>query len=190
MRSSLYFILGVVALMICIPGTKGLVGAAMLGTLDVPIRTQVSKTYGKLPLSFEVNRGQTVDEVKFLSRGSGYTLFLTAREAILSLSKRDAPKLHHTIIAGKPPVPVEDTQTTVPTVLRMKLVGANPAPQMVGLDKLPGESNYFIGNDPKNWHTSIPTYAKVRYQDVYPGVDMLYYGNQGQLEYDFVVFLL
>ena len=69
----------------------------------------------------------------------------------------------------------------------MHLVGANPSPQAVGLDELPGKANYFIGNNPQNWHTNIPTYAKVQYRDVYPGIDLIYYGNQRQLEYGFVV---
>jgi hypothetical protein len=72
-------------------------------------------------------------------------------------------------------------------VVRMQLLGANPAPQVVGLEELPGRSNYFIGNDPKKWRTNVPTYARVKYANVYPGVDLVYYGNQGQLEYDFVV---
>src|SRR5204862_3585507 len=69
----------------------------------------------------------------------------------------------------------------------MKLVGANRTAKVTGLDELPGKSNYFIGNDPKKWRTDVPTYAKVRYQDVYPGIDLVYYGNQRQIEYDFVV---
>ncbi len=72
-------------------------------------------------------------------------------------------------------------------MLRMKLVGANPQAKVDGLDQLPGKSNYFIGNDPRKWRTNVANYAKVKYKDVYPGVDLVYYGNQGQLEYDFVV---
>jgi len=72
-------------------------------------------------------------------------------------------------------------------VLRMELVGANEGAQAAALEELPGKSNYFIGNDPKKWRTGVPTYAKVKYQSVYPGVDLVYYGNQRQLEYDFVV---
>ncbi len=71
--------------------------------------------------------------------------------------------------------------------LRIALVGANPAPQLAGLEELPGKSNYFIGNDPKKWRTGVPAYAKVQYKQVYPGVDLVYYGNQRELEYDFVV---
>ena len=72
-------------------------------------------------------------------------------------------------------------------MLRMKFVGANPAPQVSGIDQLPGKSNYFIGNDPAKWRTNVANYAKVKYQEMYPGVDLVMYGNQRQLEYDFVV---
>jgi MBG domain (YGX type)/Beta-propeller repeat/Bacterial Ig-like domain (group 3) len=83
--------------------------------------------------------------------------------------------------------PVPSPQSQAPALLRMEMVGANPAARPAALEELPSKSNYFIGNDPKQWRTDVPTYAKVRYQDVYPGVDLVYYGNQGQLEYDFVV---
>src|SRR5207245_1461810 len=73
------------------------------------------------------------------------------------------------------------------TVLRMIFIGANPEPSVVGAEELPGKANYFIGSDPANWRTDVPTYAKVRYKNVYPGIDLIYYGNQRQLEYDFVV---
>ena len=66
----------------------------------------------------------------------------------------------------------------------MKLVGANPNPEIVAEDELPGKVNYFIGNDPAKWRTNVSTYRKVRYKDVYAGIDLVYYGNQGQLEYD------
>ncbi|MBI4465461.1 MAG: SBBP repeat-containing protein [Acidobacteria bacterium] len=73
------------------------------------------------------------------------------------------------------------------TVLRMKWVGANPSPEMKGENELPGKVNYFLGNDPKQWRRDVPTYAKVRYEEVYPGIDLVYYGNQRQLEFDYVV---
>jgi hypothetical protein len=70
----------------------------------------------------------------------------------------------------------------------MRLVGANASARVTGTEELPGKSNYFIGNDPRKWRTNVPNYAQVKYQNVYPGVDLVYYGNQGgQLEYDFVV---
>src|SRR5262245_60943775 len=69
----------------------------------------------------------------------------------------------------------------------MKLVGANPTPHMKGVEELPGKVNYIRGVDQTKWLNGIPTYAKVKYEDVYPGVDLLYYGNQGHLEYDFIL---
>jgi hypothetical protein len=80
-----------------------------------------------------------------------------------------------------------DPEPTEQIVLRMKLLGANPNPQVAGLDELPGKSHYFIGNDPSRWHTGIPHYARVKYEELYPGIDLVYYGNQRQLEYDFVI---
>jgi hypothetical protein len=77
--------------------------------------------------------------------------------------------------------------SSAPDVLRLKLVGANPKAKVEGLDGLPGKSNYFIGNDPKKWRTNVPNYAEVKYKDVYPVVDLVYYGNQGKLEHDFIV---
>ena len=137
----------------------------------------IEVAYGNLPLSFEPNQGQTNSQVEFLSRGRVYTLFLTATEAVLSLRKPAAAKTNET----------EDSGYTTGAVLRMRLVGANPSPRVSGLKQLPGRSNYFLGDDPGEWRTNVPTYAKVQYEDVYPGVDLVYYGNQRQLEYDLIV---
>jgi hypothetical protein len=134
---------------------------------------RMSESYGKLPLQFEANRGQTDKDVRFLSRGAGYGLYLTASEAVLVLAK---------------PAAKRDEQAPAESVaLRMRLVGAGREPVVTGLDELPGKANYFIGRDPSKWRTNVPTYAKVHYQNVYPGIDLVYYGNQRQLEYDFVV---
>jgi hypothetical protein len=139
--------------------------------------TRLAAAYGQIPLSFEANQGETAAQVRFLSRGDGYALFLTPTQAVLNLSKP--------VDAGAKgqaqPAPVEGT------ALFMQLVGANPAATIAGEEPLPGTSNYFIGNDPRQWHTAIPTYGRVAYHDVYPGIDLVYYGNQRQLEYDFTV---
>ena len=151
---------------------------------DAETRTRINEAYGKLPLSFEVNQGQTDDQVKYLARGPGYTVFLTPTEAVLSLGT-EAPGLR-----TEPPTATGQTErlgSSRRAVVRMKFVGANPHPTIKGRDGLPGKSNYFIGNDPEKWRTNIPTYARVQYKDVYPGVDLVYYGNQRQLEYDLVV---
>jgi Beta-propeller repeat len=148
--------------------------------------TEVRIAYGTLPLGFEPNVGQTDPDVKFLARGRSYALFLTAQEAVLTLSKP--------VEDGKarPLLPLRastsaDSPSRTSTSVRMKLVGASAAPRIVGEGELPGKSNYLIGNDPKRWRTEISRYGRVRYEEVYPGIDLVFYGNQGQLEYDFVV---
>src|ERR1019366_3923911 len=122
-----------------------------------------------VPLSFEPNQGQLTSTVQFLSRGSGYALFLTPGKLVLNLERPQA-------------APSASVDT-----LRMTLIGANPQSNAVGLAPQPGVVSYFIGNDPKNWRSGIPTYGKVEYPQIYPGVDLVFYGNQRQLEYDFVV---
>jgi hypothetical protein len=150
---------------------------------------RILQTYGNLPLSFERNQGQTDPQVRFLSRGRGYALFLTADEAVFSLHGEPDNKRRATTVQGRsvaPELPRRALRGSL-TALRMKLVNANPTAEIVGADELPGKSNYFLGNDPEKWRTDVPTYAKIRYRNVYSGIDLVYYGNQGQLEYDFVV---
>jgi len=136
-------------------------------------RAKVLEHYGRLPISFEPNEGQVDSEVKFLSRGQGYSLFLTSDEAVLVLPDG----------GRKAASRAEPTSA----VVRMQLLGANREPVVAGNEPLPGKSNYLIGRDPSKWHTDIANYANVRYSSVYPGIDLVYYGSQGQLEYDFVV---
>jgi hypothetical protein len=122
---------------------------------------------GQLPLIFEPNQGQADSRVKFLARGAGYSLFLDETSAVLTMqTARSAPNQQY---------------------VRMKLVGANSAAATAGTNPLPGKSNYIFGNDPQRWHTSIPQFAGVRYQSVYPGIDLVFYGKEGRLEYDFKV---
>ncbi|MBA3356076.1 MAG: hypothetical protein H0U18_09095 [Pyrinomonadaceae bacterium] len=145
----------------------------------------MKEAYGVLPLSFEANGGQTDRKVMFLARGQGYGLFLTSTGAVISLNKASDRQ-----DAGGPGH-VDEVSKTLPTdksaVLSMQLVGARRSPRISGIDALPGKTNYFVGNDPGKWRKGIPTYSKVRYRGVYPGIDVVYYGNQRQLEYDFVV---
>ncbi len=130
----------------------------------------MKSSIAKLPLTFELNQGQTDAQVKFLSHGNGYNLFLTPQETVLSLTK-----------------PAQKKSKAINSALKMKLIGANDQAMISGANELPGKTNYFLGNDPGKWRTNIPTYAKVKSSSVYPGVDLLYYGNQNQLEYDFIV---
>jgi len=132
-----------------------------------------------LPLNFELNQGQTHKRVKFLARSNGYVLFLTATEAVMAL---DNPAAHR---KGKENLDTREDQPRPPrSIVRMKLKGANPTPQIEGLDQLATRSNYFAGTDSQ---TNIPNYARVRYSQIYPGIDMVYYGNERRLEYDFIV---
>jgi hypothetical protein len=137
------------------------------GSLGAPESAAgVREAYGKLPLAFEQNRGQASAATNFRARGAGYTLSLSATEASFLLARGS------------------DESSTV---LRMNLVGANPRAAVHGLNELEGKVNYLIGNDPAKWRTNIGTFGRVRYSEVYPGIDVVYYGNQRQLEYDFVV---
>jgi len=119
-----------------------------------------------LPLQFEANQGQVDGRVRFLGRGDGYTVFLTPSEAVLTLRHPSG---------------------TTASAVRMRLVGAAADPKIAGFMELPGKVNDFRGKDPSRWRRSIATYERVRYEGVYPGVDVVFYGRQGQLEYDFVV---
>jgi len=149
-----------------------------------------AQAFRRLPLSFEPNRGQTDQRVRFLSRGPGYTLFLTPTGAVLALEKSDgscrpsdsdcqlqADGSGRSARGGK-------SETHARDVLRISLVGANPKADVSGADEQIGKSNYFIGQDPQKWITDLPNYAKVKYTSVLPGVDLVYYGSNGRLEYD------
>lgn len=145
---------------------------------DQASQAQISDAYGKLPLSFELNQGQTDEQVKFLSRGSGYSVFLNSGEVVTTLRK---PVVDEKSAKSQKP------ETTTDAVLRMKFVGGNSQPVVTGLDELPGKVNYLIGNDPTKWNTEIPTYSKVKYTEVYPDIDAVFYGNQRNMEFDFIV---
>ena len=138
--------------------------------------------YGQLPLSFEVNQGQTDERAKFLAHGRGYTLFLTRNEAVLVMRKalpKDVQALRESaagIAQGAPS-----------GMVRVRLRGGHDDVKVRGEQELIGKTNYFVGNDPSKWRTNVPTYARVRYESVYRGVDLIYYGHQGDLESDFIV---
>jgi hypothetical protein len=130
--------------------------------------------YAQIPLAFERNVGQTDAEVLFLARGPGYGIFLTATEAVLSLPSK----------AG---LAKASAHAGAPTVVRMSLLGASSAPVVEGAGLQQGKSHYYYGSTPNQWQRDVERYDRVRYREVYPGIDMVYYGKQQQLEYDFVV---
>jgi hypothetical protein len=146
-------------------------------------RAQIAESYGSLRLSFEANRGQTDPSARFLSRGSGYGLYLTGDEAVLALCRPLAGAARPASGGSKN---AAAPRSAACAKVEMQLAGAGGT-EPLGEERLPGTANYFIGSDPAKWHTNIPTYAKVRYRDIYPGIDLVYYGNHRELEYDFVV---
>ncbi|HST52114.1 MAG TPA: FG-GAP-like repeat-containing protein [Pyrinomonadaceae bacterium] len=162
---------------------------------------RLGEDYGRLPLQFEINEGQTDPRVNFISRGNGYTLFLTPAEAVLRLPTADcglrtaagegpcgpANRRHETGDTRRGEPAILDTRTGLSAVLRMSLVGADVHAGVAGLEEQQGKSNYLIGRDPSKWRTNVSNYSRVRYTEIYPGVDLEYYGDQRQLEYDFRV---
>ncbi len=133
----------------------------------LPAKTNIIAQFFNLPISFERNVGQTDPSVKYLARGQGYTLYFTPQEIVIVLKQHQ--------------------ENVPPSVLKMQFIGTQPAPILNGEQELPGTSNYFIGNDPEQWHTNITNYAKVVYKDLYPGIDTVFYGTSQQLEYDICI---
>jgi hypothetical protein len=137
------------------------------------------------PLGFEANQGQTDPQVKYMARGSGYTVFLTANDTVFALhSSSQAPA---TRVSQNPGTAQSAAQKERPAAIHMHLVGGNPESQISAGSQLPGRSNYFIGNDPSQWHANVAQYARISYRDAYPGVNLAFYGVQKQLEFDFIV---
>jgi len=136
-------------------------------------QAELAAAYGQLPMSFEPNVGQADPAAEFVARGNGYSLLVQDGELVLSLRN--------------PPATKQARDDMDSNVLRMQFRGARPQPHAHGEARLPGTANYFLGNDPSRWRTEIPTYGRVRYPDIYPGIDLVLHGRQGQVEYDFVV---
>jgi VCBS repeat-containing protein len=139
--------------------------APLLVAPEAPAQTQVEDVYKLSPLSFEPNRGQADSQVDFVARGLDYGLFLAPEGALLQVAGTSGAE----------------------AVVEMELVGGDPVTVGSGIDLLSGASNYLFGGDPSTWITGIPSYAKVGYDDVYPGIDLEYYGANGELEYDWLV---
>jgi uncharacterized repeat protein (TIGR01451 family) len=159
-----------------------------LSKLSLKSKSESRAILGQLPLIFEPNQGQADPQVKFLAHGSGYSLFLDANSAVLAM--QTAPSSSSSSASAAQPSGQAREQARKQSreqFVRMKLVGANPAAALAGADALPGKSNYMIGNDPQKWHSGIPQFGGVHYAGVYPGIDLVFYGNQGHLEYDFRV---
>ncbi len=148
-----------------------------IGSRQADAQVRAHSLLSGLPLRFEPNEGQgnldpADSRARFVARGPGYGLFLGSDSATLTLLSRDRSRQNS-------PAQID--------AVEMKLSGANQAPSLAALDLLPGKSNYLLGNDPHKWRTGVPQFARVRYENVYPGINLVFYGDQGQLEYDFQV---
>jgi hypothetical protein len=142
---------------------------------DSASATAVAAQYGQLPLAFEANRGQASDPVRYLAHSAGQLLLLEKDAAVLHLAVGEAGR------SGSA------TSLTGRDDLSIHFVGANEDAEIVPLDEQPGKSNYILGDDPAKWHTNIENYSRVRYKSLYPGVDLIFYGNPTRLEHDFIV---
>jgi hypothetical protein len=152
-----------------------------------PVQTRLARNFGQLPLSFERNLGQTDRQVRFLTRSLDSTLFLTPSEAVFLLTdgrKREGA-------AGISRFPRKSSfrpeRKQARAAVRMQLVGADPGASAIQEQPLSGRINYFLGKDPSRWQAGVPTFGRAGFKEVYRGVDLVYYGNQSHLEYDFVV---
>jgi hypothetical protein len=145
--------------------------------VNPPGGAQFLQRYDDFPMYFEENQGQTNKQVKFLARGQGYNLFLTANDATLVLHQQTETKRGEN----------KKSQTNREAILNMQFIGSKPTPHLMGLEKLRGKSSYFLGNDPAKWQNDVSHFAKVKYKAIYDGIDLVYYGNPHQFEYDLVV---
>lgn len=161
------------------------VAAAPSANPTAATQAHLSTRYGRLPLRFEANHGQSAAPVKFLARGNGYALFLTPQEAVLRLQD-PAPTPANLANPADLANPATG-QAAKSAVLRLQLTGANPTPPVQGVEELPGRSNYLLGREQRHWRTNIASFAKVECRAIYPGIDLVWYGNQQQLEHDFIV---
>jgi len=204
-------LVGGAAFLLLLPGTSGHNNlrasrtsqeSAQKGRITSSAKASALEMFHRSAMSFVANEGQTDSRVKFTSRGAGYALFLTRDGAVLKLQTPE-PTLRGqepekaTPLGAVPSMPYignlnqaadrSRISKTKVEVLKMQVVGANPSAEVTALDRQRNTSNYFIGNDHSKWRTNVPNFAKVQYTGIYPGVNLVYYGNQRQLEYDFVV---
>ena len=192
MKKSLGFVIG---LFLIFTSTFPLLNIPVLSAdvKDTPIsekpvlaeadRLDLSKSFAHVPIHFIKNIGLTEPEIYYFARGLNYALYLTQAEMLLVLRTRagDSNPAGHKV--------KDDARTELEknALLQLRLIGTAGSPLIVPENQLPGKVNYFIGSDSTKWRTNLPAFARVRYENVYPGVDLVFYGNQKLLEYDFII---
>ncbi len=147
--------------------------------------SSLKSAYGHLPMYFEPNDGQFDPKVRYVARGAGTTLALTGTDVLMLLSRSQRP--HADPRGPEAPLKTPEPRDMERTMVRMRLVGARQPAGWTALEKLPGISNYFIGNDPSKWRSNVLHSARVEARGVYDGVDLVCHGTQGQFEYDLQV---
>ncbi len=160
--------------LICLVLVPGWALASTPGNIQSHIK--IEKSFSDLPLRFEINEGQYSKDVKFLSRGQGYSMYFTSNEAVAVLSRATNTSSLN-----------EDHLVLNTSVVRMEVLGANKKRAIKGKEKLITTSNYYKGNDRTKWKTGVSNFEKLLYKEVYQGIDLVFYGNQKKLEYDFIV---
>lgn len=163
--------------------------SASFGKENETTRSRVGSAYGRLPMRFESNQGQFEAKVKFAARNADYALWLTRDQAVMTLSPsdRNAPAVKTGQSSNDSEKQAEPPFKSNAAIIRMKLVGANQRASVSGEDEMAGRSNYFFGSDPANWRTNVTSYSRIVYNSIYRGIDLVYYGNGRELEYDFKV---
>ena len=166
---------------------------------DAETKARVFQTYSQLPLLFEPSNHQVQnDEVNFISRGQGYKSVSSPSKATLALRQitisknkfeknRESREFRRFRSKRSPEGGSTEKQKYRKTVVEMQMVGSNSQATSSGIEEIPGRSNYFIGSNPDKWQTDITNYKRVKFENVYTGINLEYYGNQRQLEYDFIV---
>ena len=169
--------------------------------LDTPVRESANASAvrasfnasGRFPRYFLMNQGQADLQVKFLAQGPGSNLFLTPKGLVLSWMRPNpagagdgkAAATEAKAEAGLDH-PSSANQAVVSS-LHLELAGANPSVNVVGIEELPGKTNFLLGRNPHHWLTNVPRFKKIAYHQIYPGVDLVFYGNEGHLEYDILL---
>jgi chitodextrinase len=160
--------------------------AILPASTDRGDEARIAQNYAALPLVFEKNEGQTDPQVKYVAQTNNYTIFLTPNDAVLSFHASSRSGIRADRRRELPQQKVQSAMESSSAV-RMHMVGANSGVEMAASDKLGGQTNYYIGNDPTKWQPGVSHYGRVTYKNIYPGIDMAFHGRQRQVEFDFIV---
>ncbi|MBI9077066.1 MAG: DUF1566 domain-containing protein [Desulfatibacillum sp.] len=176
-KISLTVFLTVLSILVAVTAAPALAAATGQPAFDSKM---AGETMGRLPMTFEPNEGQAESNVRYVARCPGATLYFYDNAVDFLVTRQGSTQQSISPDSGA-------AVSVKPERIRMRIVGARPFPQIEAIGALPGKVNYFKGPDPAKWRTGIPTYRKVKYVSVYPGIDLVFYGNPRMLEYDFIV---